>query len=129
MATSMHELSASQAIARIVLHKAKEQQAVKVLRIDIAIGRLSFLSPEQVVFWVKTSLEGTLADEAKVHIERVEPKISCRACGYRGTLEMEDDPLYHILLPSFCCPECRSGEIGIEKGRECVVKRIEIQQE
>ena len=125
----MHELSTSQAIARIVLDKAREQQATKVLRIDIAIGRLSFLSPEQVAFWVKTSLEGTFAEEAEVHIERVEPQITCRDCGYQGTLEMEDDPLHHILLPSFSCPECRSSEIGIEKGRECVVKRIGICQE
>ncbi|MCD6334775.1 MAG: hydrogenase maturation nickel metallochaperone HypA [Candidatus Latescibacteria bacterium] len=125
----MHELSTSQAIARIVLDKAKEQRAAKVLRIEVEIGRLSFLSPDQVAFWVKTSLEGTLAEDAEVHIERVEPQISCRACGYRGTLEIEDDPLYHILLPSFCCPECRSSEIEIEKGRECVVKRIGIQQE
>ena len=102
---------------------------MKVLRIDIEIGRLSFLSPEQVAFWVKTSLEGSLAEGAEVHIERVEPQISCRACGYRGTLEMEDDPLYHVPLPSFSCPECRSGEIDIEKGRECVVKRIGICQE
>jgi Zn finger protein HypA/HybF involved in hydrogenase expression len=42
---------------------------------------------------------------------------------------MADDPLYHVLLPSFSCPECRSSEIEIEKGRECVVKRIGIQQE
>ena len=125
----MHELSTSQAIARIVLNKARDLQATKVLRVEIEIGRLSFLSPEQVVFWVKMSLEGTLAHGAQVHIERVEPQIMCRDCGYRGTLEMADDLLYHILLPSFCCPECRSSAIRIEKGRECVVNRIGIQQE
>ncbi|MFH1006027.1 MAG: hydrogenase/urease maturation nickel metallochaperone HypA [Candidatus Latescibacterota bacterium] len=125
----MHELSTSQAIARIVLEKAKEQHALRVQHVDLAIGRLSFLSPDQVVFWVKMSFEGTLAEAAEVRIERVEPVISCRACGYVGTMTMADNPLHHELLPSFSCPCCDSYEIEMKKGRECAVKRIGIQQE
>jgi len=124
----MHELSTSQAIAEVVLDKAREQKAAKVLCVDIEIGGLSFLNPEQVAFWVKMSFERTIANGAEVNIQMVEPQISCRACGYVGTLKMEDDPLYHMLLPSFSCPECRSSEIEIEKGRECSVRRIEILQ-
>ncbi len=122
----MHEFSIAQAIVNAVLDRAKAEKASRVLYIDLEIGRLSFLNPEQVAFWVKTSFEGTLAGGAEVNIQVVEPRILCRACGYTGTLKMEDDPLYHILLPSFSCPECRSSEIEIEKGRECSIKRMEI---
>ena len=110
------------------MDKAREQKAAKVLCVDIEIGGLSFLNPEQVAFWVKMSFERTLANGAEVNIQMVEPQISCRACGYVGTLKMEDDSLYHMLLPSFSCPGCRSSEIEIEKGRECSVRRIEILQ-
>ncbi|MFH1006098.1 MAG: hydrogenase/urease maturation nickel metallochaperone HypA [Candidatus Latescibacterota bacterium] len=57
----MHELSTSQSIAQVVLNKAREQKATKVVCVDIEIGEFSFLNPEQVAFWVKASFEGTPA--------------------------------------------------------------------
>jgi len=122
----MHEFTTSQSIVNSVLNKAREEEAKKVLLVSIEIGRLTFLNPEQVEFWVKLGFEKTIASDAELHIEVIEPQISCPNCGYRGDLKVEDDPLYHIRLPSFSCPRCDSWEIKIEKGRECVIKKIEI---
>lgn len=122
----MHELSISQEIADFVLGESAKQGAQSVSRVEIEIGRLSFLNPEQVEFWLKLCFENTPASEAELQVSVIEAEISCRKCGYSGNLTMENDPAYHFTLPSFSCPRCGSSEITIEKGRECVVKRIEI---
>lgn len=126
----MHEFSISRAIADVVLDSAREQQAKEVLRVKIEIGRLSFLNPEQVEFWVQVNFEGTIASRAKLDIRVIEPVVHCQACGYRGGLTVEDDPIHHRLpIFSFSCPRCKLGQIKVEEGRECTVKHIQILRE
>lgn len=122
----MHEVQMAQAIAECILKESAKQKAVKVLKAEIELGVLSFLNPEQVEFWLKLSLEKTPADGAELEIKTVEAEILCQDCRYRGKLEMKDDPLFHYSLPLLSCPQCNSGKISIEKGRECMVKRIEL---
>ena len=122
----MHEAATSQAIARFVLDESARQKAEKVLSVEIEIGRLSVLNPEQVEFWVKLCLENSVASDAEVRIAVIEPEVSCKVCGYTGPLEVQDDPMFHYYMPSFACPECGSGGIIINKGRGCVIRRIEM---
>lgn len=122
----MHELSMSQAIADLVLQESKKREAKKILLVELEIGQLSLLNPEQVEFWLRLAFEQTLASEAELKTEVIKPQVSCPACGYEGTLEAKDDPLYHFFVPVFKCPECGSGKITIKSGRECRVRRIEI---
>ena len=122
----MHELSISQAIADVVLKEAEKQDAKKVTLVELEIGELSLLNPEQVEFCLKLIFERTYASEAELKIGLVKPQVNCRNCGYEGTLETKEDPLYHLVIPTFKCPQCGSGEISVKRGRECTVKRIEI---
>lgn len=122
----MHELSISQAIADVVLKEAEKQDAKKVTLVELEIGELSLLNPEQVEFCLKLIFERTYASEAELKIELVKPQVNCRNCAYEGTLETKEDPLYHLVIPTFKCPQCGSGEISVKRGRECTVKKIEI---
>ena len=122
----MHELSISQAIANFVMGEAAKRGAHSVSRVEIEIGKLSFLNPDQVEVWLKLSFENTPASESELLLSVVEAEISCQKCGYKGDLMMETDPAYHFALPSFCCPRCGSSEITIDKGRGCVIRRIEM---
>ena len=122
----MHEVSISHAIADLVLKEAEKQEAKKVLLVELEIGELSLLNPEQIEFWLKLAFEQTYAKEAELKIELVKPKVQCASCNYEGTLEAKDDPLYHFIIPIFKCPQCGSGEITVKSGKECRVKRIEI---
>lgn len=122
----MHEVSISHAIADVVLKESQKQEAQKVLLVELEIGELSLLNPDQVEFWVKLALDKTIAGEAEIKIEVVKPEVNCPACGYTGTLKTKDDPLYHFVLPVFKCPQCGSGEITVKRGKECKIKRIEV---
>ena len=122
----MHEVSISHAIADLVLKESAKQEAKKILLVELEIGELSLLNPEQVEFWLKLAFEKTPASEAELKIEVVKPEVHCSSCGYIGTHETKDDPLYHFVTPIFKCPQCGSGEITVKRGKECRVKKIEI---
>ena len=122
----MHELSTSEAIAALVLEEATKREAQKVLGVQIDIGELSFLNPEQVKFWLELKFEETIACGAKLDIKTTKLGISCPECGYKGGLDMKGDPIYHFILPSLSCPRCGSSKVTVEKGRGCTVNRIKL---
>jgi len=75
----LHEVSISHAIADVVLKESQKQEAQKVLLVELEIGELSLLNPDQVEFWVKLALDKTIASEAEIKIEVVKPEINCTA--------------------------------------------------
>ena len=122
----VHEFSMSSEIFRRVLEEARRKKADKVIEIKIVIGELTFLNHDQIRFWIKELSKGTIAENAKVIIVSRKSRIKCRKCGFEGELKMRDDPMYHIMTPTFKCPKCGSHEIDIIAGREVMVKGIKI---
>lgn len=100
-----------------------------MLSIQLEIGELTFLNPEQLKFWILEGFKKTLAEGAKLRIRRVKPHIICNQCTFRGSLKLNSDPVYHFLLPVFACPSCGSGDISLRRGRECRIRRIQILKE
>jgi len=120
----MHELSISQAIAKTVLEKASEQKAKEILSVDIEIGELTFLNDEQVRFWLEEIFKKTIAEKAEIHIEKVRSQSKCLECHWQGRINAKDDPLYHTYFFTSRCPQCGSSSLKIEKGKECLVRKI-----
>lgn len=121
-----HEMSVAQAVAELVLRTARKEGGTRVARIDLEIGELTFLNPEQVSFWLSEFLKGTEADGAEVSLKTIPACVRCGACGYEGPLAVRDDPLFHEALPVFACPRCRKGSLEILEGRDYMVRSIEI---
>ena len=122
----MHDLSISQAIAGTVLKEARDRRAKEILSIEIEIGEFTFLNPQQVRFWLKEILKGSVAEEAEIHIRKVYSQVICQNCHWRGRMNIKDDPLYHTYFFIPKCRRCGSSSLKIEKGRECKVRRIRV---
>lgn len=123
----MHEAATARSLSGAVLREAEKRSAARVLRVEVEIGELSFLEPEQLSFWVSQDFQGTVAEGAELCIKPVESVVTCQECGYSGGLQVKEDPAYHLLLPSFQCPRCSSPRLVVERGRECVLRRIELE--
>ncbi len=122
----MHELSISQSIAKTVLEKAFEQKAKNIISVDIEIGELTSFNAEQVEFWLEEIFKKTQAEDAKIQIRKIHSRLKCRDCQWQGKMNSKDDPLYYPLFFTFRCPECDSSSLEIEKGKECLIRRIKI---
>jgi hydrogenase nickel incorporation protein HypA/HybF len=125
----MHEMSVAQHIAEAVLRAARKEEAVRVARINLEIGELTFLNPEQVIFWLTELFKDTEAEGAEIIHKEMPAKVRCSKCGYEGSLSVKEDPLFHYSLPVFACPRCEKGSLEILEGRDCIVSSIEILQQ
>ena len=120
----MHEFSISDEIVKNVLGAVKENNAQKVLSIQLEIGELALLNVEQVTFWIREMFKGSVAEGARVKVRTIKARIKCESCGYRGGMNLDQrDPFRHAI--PYSCPKCQSFQIDVEKGRECHLKKIQ----
>ena len=119
----MHELSITTQIIESVLEEAKKQDAKKVIEVQLVIGKMTFLGTEQVRFSYTILVEDTIMKGSKLIIEEKDGSIECSSCGYRGKIPFEDDPAYHVPIPTLRCPKCGEAAKIIE-GKECTIRSI-----
>jgi hydrogenase nickel incorporation protein HypA/HybF len=121
----MHEFSISSEIVKTVLDTAKKSSGKKVLSVQLEIGELTLLNGDQVGFWVKELFKGSAAEDAEVKIKTIKARILCKACGYKGGIRSDqEDSFRHLTLQT--CPQCNSFQFKIEKGRECILRKIQV---
>jgi hydrogenase nickel incorporation protein HypA/HybF len=121
----MHEFSISSEIVKTILDTAERNGGKRVLSIQLEFGELMLLNVEQVTFWVGELLKGSVAEGAKVKVKTIKARIHCEVCRYQGGLAPEGSELLQGFTPQ-CCPECGSFHVRIKKGRECLLKKIQI---
>ena len=115
----MHELPVTEEILKIAVRHAERNGAKRIIRVHLAIGDLSDLIDEWVQRYFDYLSKDSIADGAKLDIERIPITIMCGKC--EKPFEVDKKEM------NFNCPVC--GEKGVEllKGREFTVKSIEIE--
>ncbi|MBQ2627276.1 MAG: hydrogenase maturation nickel metallochaperone HypA [Eubacterium sp.] len=84
----MHELAASQGLVNLVIQEAEKLSAVRVLQVNVALGKLSCLMPEIVQDYYNLFAEDTIAQDAKLSVRRLDG-----AEFYLDSIEIEEpDP-------------------------------------
>jgi hydrogenase nickel incorporation protein HypA/HybF len=113
----MHELAVTQSILEICLRHADAGHAAKITDINIVVGQFSSIVDDSVQFYWDMIAEGTIAQGAALHFNRIPGEMSCRTCG-------------HVFQPTdrtFACPSCGSVAVRITKGEEFRVDSIDVE--
>lgn len=113
----MHELAVTQSILDIVTEHARRAQARRILRIHLVVGDLSGFVDDSIQFYFDMLSPGTLAEGAKLSIERVPARVHCRKCG-------------HDFAPrdfNWICPHCAAVGGDVIAGQEFRVESIEVE--
>ncbi len=108
-----------------VLEEARKHGAKKVKEVSLAIGKLTFLGLEQVRFAYEVLVKGTIMENSNLLIKECEGVVKCNSCGYEGDLKYEDNPQYHLPMPTLHCPKC-SGIVEIVGGKECIIESVKL---
>lgn len=109
-----------------ILEAAEQHHAQRVVSAKLRIGELTLLNPDQLVFWMRTFAEDSIAKNLRIEVEKVEAKVGCGECGYEGPIAVEEDSLYHVELPILTCPRCGNPRTKVLGGKELEVKSLEI---
>ena len=128
----MHEFSTAMGILETITEVAKQNKAIKIKSVELVIGDFTMLHIEQLKFSFEIASQGTLAEGAKLEIERQPGEIQCSQCNYQGAIKKQKKDVDHFLVDLsniFECPKCHSNLTKISGGRDIFVKNIEIELE
>ncbi len=124
----MHELSVMSQVADSIIRLAEERQAIKVEKVHIQVGDLTFLVADQLQFaWeIYTKDLGPPLEGAVLTLESIQARGSCPVCRYSGPLKVVEFPESHFSTPVLDCPEC--GEVvEVTEGRDLIIRDIQLQ--
>ena len=114
----MHELPITESILNIVLKHARANDVRKVKAIHLRIGRLSDLEDEWIQRYFDYLSKGTLAEGAKIEVERTPIVMKCNACS--ASYEWEASKMGEVV-----CPDCGGKSCTLISGREYYIKEME----
>ena len=114
-------------VLKVALIEARKHSAERILDIDLVVGELTFLNPDQLQFAFETLSKGTLAEKAKLNIETMKPSIKCSRCGYAGPISYEgpEDHLGYVGV-FLKCGICESRDLEVISGKECVIRNLKV---
>jgi hydrogenase nickel incorporation protein HypA/HybF len=109
----MHELGITQEIVELAAGHAR---GAKVVRVVVAIGKLTAVLPDAVRFCFELCSAGTVVEGAELEINEVPGRARCRACAAEVALDQ----------PWGQCAACGNADLEWLAGRELTIKTIEV---
>ncbi|MBM3179212.1 MAG: hydrogenase maturation nickel metallochaperone HypA [Chloroflexi bacterium] len=113
----MHELAVTQSILDISLRHAKDAGAKQITGISLVIGEFASIVDDSVQFYWEMIADGTIAQGAQLHFERIRGEMICANCKHS----------FHPDDIDFVCPNCESPFVQITKGDEFRVDSIDVE--
>lgn len=116
----MHELPVTESILKIVLKHALMNNVQHVMAVYLQIGKLSDLEDEWIQRYFDYLSKDTVAEGAKLVIERMPIMVQCGACSTSYEAEAAK-------LGDLVCPNCGGKDSKFISGREYYIKDMEVQ--
>ena len=113
----MHELAITEGIINTAVPAAREAGAGKILEIRLKIGELSGVLPACIQEYFDIVSQGTIAEGARLSVERIPVSVRCLDCGFEGVIDRK----------KIRCPRCGGAELRITAGREYYVDSLEVE--
>lgn len=116
----MHELQVTEQILEVALKHVEGHDVSRIVNIYLRIGELSDLEEEWIQHYFDYLSKGSLAEDAKLKIEKVPIVLGCEDCG--ATFEVSKQELGEAR-----CPECdEDSNWELISGREYTVMNMEV---
>lgn len=114
----MHELGIVTGILETTKQAAREAGATRVVSVKLRIGEMCEVVPEALSFaWETFCEDDPLTQGAALVVEDVRPVSACVQCG-----AVFEHDRFHCK-----CPQCGSGQILLQHGRELDIVSIDIE--
>lgn len=113
----MHEMSLMESVLEIVEDEARKAGATSIKAVKLAIGELSHVEPEAMAFCFEAVIRGTLAEGARLEIERVPGRGWCLDCAETVAISERFG----------ACPKCGGHKVQMTGGDDLRVAELEVE--
>ncbi|CAM2921637.1 hydrogenase nickel incorporation protein HypA [Legionella steigerwaltii] len=113
----MHELWICKSILEIIKQKAAATQCTRVKKIILEIGQLAAIEKNALIFGFNVITEGTIAENAELHIIDIPGEALCESCQKRSPLQQYYD----------ACQVCGSHALKVIHGEELQIKSMVVE--
>ncbi|MEN8155409.1 MAG: hydrogenase maturation nickel metallochaperone HypA [Bacteroidota bacterium] len=110
-------MSIALGIIDLATGQARQQQAQKIIEVELDIGTISGVEIPALNFALEVAVKETLLETARIKINRIEARSKCLGCGELFTPEQYLSQ----------CPRCRTLNTQVLQGREMQVKSLLIE--
>lgn len=116
----MHEMGIAIQIVEIATASIPvDLENVRVERINLKVGKLAAVVPENLRFCFQIAAQDTPLRNAELNIVEIQVVVTCKDC----------DSQWTITEPVFQCRTCNSSSVEVISGRELDISSIEIVDE
>ena len=112
----MHEVGIIQSTLQMAEKSARDSGATRIHELKMQIGAMSSVAAESLEFAFEVIRKGTMAEEARLVIEKVPLSAWCEPCGKE--FQAEDYSLQ--------CKDCGHVSNDIRHGRELALVSMEV---
>ena len=112
----MHEFSIAQSLLETALSEASNHKGKRIRALVVKLGRESHVEPDSLEFCLRAVARETIAKEARIEIESLEPTARYRECTY--TFSTKDCEL--------SCPSCGGKNLEMVAGSEVFLESLEV---
>jgi hydrogenase nickel incorporation protein HypA/HybF len=116
-------------IVESVKDSLKGYKVKEVKEIEIEMGELHYVTPEQMQTVFEMASKDTIAEGARLKVTLKKGKIRCLRCGYLGEVDvhLEHEHEHTHMAPH--CPKCNDTAVEILEGNDIVIKNIKAEVE
>lgn len=114
----MHEMSYISKMVSLAIDIVNENNAKKVLKIEIEIGKTSGVLPYYMHKYYPEAVKGTILEGSELVCEETEVKAHCEECGSDYFPNRENN---------YLCPACGGRQARIIGGRGVTLKNVIIE--
>jgi hydrogenase nickel incorporation protein HypA/HybF len=113
----VHELSLADSMVHEIEEIIKKENARKVFSVTVEMGKFSGVEREPFEFAFPIVTEGTPLEDSNLEIEEVQGVVRCSDCRSDTILD----------IPFIKCGKCNSRNVSFVKGRDFLIKSLEIE--
>jgi len=115
----MHEGYLFMSLLRSIEEETKSFQPCRITKVVLLVGEYSGIDFDYLKTVVETFKEGSVLEDAEVHLQRDPLRIYCPSCGIETT----------NYEAKACCPLCKSFDVEIRGGLELILASLEVERD
>jgi len=115
----MHEGYLFMSLLRSIEEQINPFQPCRITKVVLLVGEYSGIDFDDLKTVVETFKEGSILEEAEVHLQRDPLRVYCPSCGIETT--NHEAKAY--------CPICKSFDVEIRGGLELILASLEVERD